>query len=161
MKIEQLMTRDVRTCKPGDSLSAAAQLMWDSDCGCIPVVTDDGSRRVVGMITDRDICMATHFRGRRPREVSVGDVMTTGVRSVSHAEELAAAEAIMRDAQLRRLPVVDEKEELTGILSLADLAQEADRGRSSKKAPISEQEVGDTLTAVCAPRRAQQLAATA
>jgi CBS domain-containing protein len=101
MKVEQLMTQDVRTCRPGDSLSVAAQLMWDGDCGCIPVVTDDGSKRVIGMVTDRDICMATHFRGRAPRGVPVGEVMSTAVRAVGPSEELADAEAIMRDAQVR------------------------------------------------------------
>jgi len=161
MKVEQLMTKDVRTCKPGDSLSDAAQLMWDGDCGCIPVVSDDGSKRVIGMVTDRDICMATHFRGFRPPEVPVGDVMSTSVRAVGPSEDLGDAEAIMCDAQLRRLPVVDENQQLMGVLSLADLAQEADRKRKSKQPPITEQEIGDTLTAICAPRRAEQLAPTA
>lgn len=161
MKVEQLMTQDVRTCRPGDNLSAAAQLMWDGDCGCIPVVSDDGSNRVVGVVTDRDICMATHIRGCAPREVPVAEAMSTAVRAVGPSEELADAEAIMRDAQLRRLPVVDENQQLMGVLSLADLAQEADRKRKSKQSPITEQEVGDTLTAICAPRSPSQLAASA
>lgn len=161
MKVEQLMTQDVRTCRPGDNLSAATQLMWDGDCGCIPVVSDDGSTRVIGMITDRDICMATHFLGCRPRDVPVRDVMSTGLRAVGPSEELADAEAIMCDAQVRRLPVVDEDQRLIGVLSLADLAQEADRKRRSKHSPINEEEVGDTLTAICAPRSPSQLAASA
>jgi len=161
MKVEQLMTQDVRTCRPGDSLSAAAQLMWDGDCGCIPVVSDDGSKRVIGMVTDRDVCMATHFRGRAPREVSVDEAMSTGVRAVGASEDLADAKAIMREAQVRRLPVVDEDQQLMGVLSLADLAQEADRKRKSKQSPITEQEVGDTLTAICAPKSPSQLAAPA
>jgi len=161
MKIEELMTQNVRTCRSGDSLSAAAQLMWDGDCGCIPVVIDDRSKRVVGMITDRDICMAAHFRGCRPGEIAVGDVMSTGVRAVGPSEELADAEAIMRDAQVRRLPVVDANQELLGLVSLADLAREADRKRKSKEPPITEQEVGDTLTAICMPRGRSQRAASA
>jgi len=161
MKVQQLMTQDVRTCRQGDCLSTAAQLMWDGDCGCIPVVSDDGSKRVIGMVTDRDVCMATHFRGRAPHEVSVDEAMSTGVRAVGASEDLAAAEAIMRDAQVRRLPVVDDKQQLMGVLSLADLAQEADRRRTSKKPSITEKEVGDSLTAICAPRRAEQFVATA
>jgi CBS domain-containing protein len=153
MKIGELMTQNVRTCRPTDTLSTAAQLMWDGDCGCIPVVSDDGSKRVVGMITDRDICMAAHFHGCRPREIAVGDVMSTGVRSVGPSEDLADAEAIMRDAQVRRLPVVDSNQEILGMVSLADLAREANRKRKSKEAaPISEQEVSDTLAAICASR---------
>jgi CBS-domain-containing membrane protein len=113
------------------------------------------------MITDRDICMATHFRGRAPREVPVAEAMSTAVRAVGPSEELADAEAIMRDAQVRRLPVVDENQQLMGLVSLADLAQEADRKRKSKQPPITEQEIGDTLTAICAPRSPSQLAASA
>lgn len=161
MKIEELMTQNVRTCRPGDTLSTAAQLMWDGDCGCIPVVSDSESKRVVGMLTDRDICMAAHFRGCRPREIAVRDVMSTGVRAVGPAEDLADAEAIMRDAQVRRLPVVDTDQKLLGVVSLADLAQEADRKRKSKEPPITEQEIGDTLTAICAPRGSSQRAASA
>jgi CBS domain-containing protein len=161
MKVEELMTQSIRTCRPGDSLSTAAQLMWDGDCGCIPVISDDGSKRVVGMITDRDICMAVHFRGCRPRDIAVGDLMSTGVRAVGPSEDLADAEAIMRDAQVRRLPVVDANQGLLGLVSLADLAREADRTRKSKQPPISEQEIGDTLTAICTPRNPSQLAASA
>jgi len=134
MKIGELMTQNVRTCLPTDTLSTAAQLMWDGDCGCIPVVSDDGSKRVVGMITDRDICMAAHFHGCRPREIAVGDVMSKSVRSVGPSEDLADAEAIMRDAQVRRLPVVDSNQEILGMVSLADLAREANRKRKSKEA---------------------------
>lgn len=161
MKVDKLMTRDVWTCHPGDTLGTAAQLMWDGDCGCIPVVSDDGSKRVIGLITDRDICMAAHFRGSAPREIAVGDVMSTEVCTVSPSEELADAEAIMRDAQVRRLPVVDANQGLLGLVSLADLAREADRRRRSKRPPITEQEVGDTLTAICTRRDPPQLAASA
>lgn len=153
MKIQELMTRDVRACRTGDHLGTAAQLMWDGDCGCIPVLADeDGSRRVVGMITDRDICMAAHFRGCAPSEVRVGEVMSTGVRSVGPGEDLGDAEAVMRDAQVRRLPVMDEDGQLVGVISLADLAREAERERGSRKPAITEEEIGDTLTMISARR---------
>jgi CBS-domain-containing membrane protein len=158
MKVEQLMTRSVRTCRPSDRLSDAAQLMWDGDCGCLPVLGDDGSRRVVGMITDRDICMASHFRGRPLGEIPVAEAMATCVRSVGPSEDLADAEAIMGDAQVRRLPVVDGDQQLLGLLALADLAREADRKRRSKRPPVTEEEVGDTLTAICGPRSAPRVA---
>jgi CBS domain-containing protein len=154
MHVEELMTREVRSCRSGDSLGAAAQLMWDADCGALPVVGDDGSRRVVGMITDRDICMAAHFRGLAPRAIAVADVMSKAVRTVAAGEALADAEAIMRDAQVRRLPVVDETQQLVGVISLADLAREAERRRRSKKPPLSEREVAETLSAIATPRRA-------
>ena len=153
MRVDQVMTRDVKTCRSHDTLNVPAQLMWDGDCGCIPVVSDDGSKRVVGMITDRDICMAAHFHGCRPREIAVGDVMSKSVRSVGPSEDLADAEATMRDAQVRRLPVVDSNQGILGMVSLADLAREANRKRKSKEAaPITEQEVSETLAAICASR---------
>jgi CBS-domain-containing membrane protein len=62
MNIEQLMTRDVESCHPDDSLDRAAQLMWDNDCGCVPVV--DEKQRVHGIITDRDICMSAYTSGQ-------------------------------------------------------------------------------------------------
>jgi CBS domain-containing protein len=160
MKVEAVMSRDVRTCSPEDDLATAAQLMWDADCGCVPIV-EGGSRRVVGMLTDRDVCMATHFQGRRPDEIRVGDVMSTDVRTVVASEELADAEAIMSDAQVRRLPVVDGDERLVGMVSLADLARRADREREAERPEITEEEVGDTLTAICTPRPERPIAAPA
>jgi CBS-domain-containing membrane protein len=161
MKVRALMTRNVGTCRPADTLSAAAQLMWDRDCGCVPVVSDDGSMRVVGMLTDRDICMATHFRGASPGSVRVGDAMSKAVRSIGPSETPADAEAVMRDARVRRLPVVDEKQRLVGLVSLADLARAAARQHGAKKPDLSEDEIGETLEAICAARTASQLAASA
>jgi CBS domain-containing protein len=123
MKVEELMTHSVRTCRSGDTLSTAAQLMWDGDCGCVPVISDDGSKRVVRMITDRDICMATHFRGCRPREIAVGDVMSTGVRSMGPSEDLADTEAIMARRPGAPPPGRRREPELLGVVSLADLAR--------------------------------------
>ena len=79
MRIEQLMTKSPKSCQPSDTLSEAAQMMRDHDCGCLPVTAGDGSQRVVGMITDRDICMAAQFQGRPLRELRVRDAMATDV----------------------------------------------------------------------------------
>jgi CBS-domain-containing membrane protein len=150
VKVAKLMTQGIGTCHGSDSLSDAVQLMWDRDCGCVPVVAADGSKRLVGMITDRDVCMATHFRGMAPRDLRVGDVMSTQLRAVGPSETLEDAEAIMRDAQVRRLPVVDEDQHLLGLISLADLARAAALQRTSKKPEITEAELSETLEAICA-----------
>jgi len=152
MKVEAFMTPNVRSCRPGDRLSDAVQLMIEGDCGCVPVVSDDEPTRIVGVITDRDICLATHARGRAPQEIAVGDVMSTEVRCVRSSEDLLDASAIMRDAQVRRLPVVDADQRLVGLLSLADLARGAQRRRGAKKREISEREIGETLAVICASR---------
>jgi CBS-domain-containing membrane protein len=149
MKVSKLMTRGVATCQPTDTLSDAARLMWDRDCGCVPVVASDGSNRLVGVITDRDVCMAAHFRAAAPSDLRVGDVMSTRIRGVGPSETLADAEAIMREAQVRRLPVVDEGQHLLGLISLADLARAAALQRTSKKPEITEAELSQTLEAIC------------
>jgi CBS domain-containing protein len=151
VRIEQLMTKPPRTCRPGHTLGEAAQVMWDHDCGCLPVTADDGSGRVVGMITDRDICMAAHFQGRRLWELRVGDAMATDVRACNPGDVPREAEAIMGEAGVRRLPVVDGANQLLGVLSLADLAREAARQRLKKRRGVTEAEVGDLLAAICQP----------
>ena len=152
MRIEQLMTRSPRSCEPGDTLAQAAQIMWDYDCGCLPVTEGNGSRRLVGMITDRDICMAAQFQQRLLREIQVGDAMTRDVRACNPEDFAREAEAIMLEAHVRRLPVVDREDQLVGVLSLADLAREAARQHWKKKKDVTEAEVGSVLAMICQPR---------
>jgi CBS domain-containing protein len=153
MRVEELMTKSPRTCRPEDSLSRAAQIMWEADCGAVPVVSSDGEGRVVGIVTDRDVCMAGYTRGRTFTEMRVQEAMAKDLRCCAASDTLAEAESAMRSAQVRRLPVVDESGHLVGLLSLADLAREAARERGSKRPAISEQEVGDTLASICEPRQ--------
>jgi CBS-domain-containing membrane protein len=127
------------------------------------VVGDDGSNRVVGMLKDRDICMATHFRGVPPGALHVGEVMSKAVRTIGPLETPADAKAAMSDSQVRRLPVVDEDERLLGLISLADLARAAVRESASKKKKpeVTEKGVAETLEAICSVRTPRQAAASA
>src|SRR5215204_5401403 len=118
MKVSDLMTRDVSTCRPSSSLREAAQRMKDHDCGSIPVVDEDDSSSVVGMITDRDICMAALRTGKRLEDVEVSEAMTDRVLTCSPEAALSDAERIMSDARVRRLPVIDEQGQLQGLLSI-------------------------------------------
>jgi CBS domain-containing protein len=152
MRIEQIMTKSVGTVRPGQTLNEAAQIMWERDCGCVPVVSDDGSGGVVGMLTDRDICMAAYTQGKGPREIEVRAVMSPHVYACKASDSLEEAEAIMRRAQVRRLPVVDDADQLIGIVSVSDLACAAARCRAQKKPAVSEAEVGNTLATICQPR---------
>lgn len=161
MRVDQIMTRNVNTCHTWDKLSDAAQLMWSADCGCIPVIADDGSYQVVGMLTDRDICMATHLRASRPAEISVAEVMSPRVQVVGVSATLAEAEDLMSKAQVRRLPVVDKQAKLVGILTLADLAREVRRMRTTKHPAITGNEIGDTLCAISASSTCLDLATIA
>src|SRR5215470_2569301 len=104
MEVEDLMTSPVYRCSPRDSLHAAAQIMWDADCGCVVVVDDE---RLVGMITDRDICMAAHFTGAPLDSTTVDEVMSRTIYACKPNDTITTASQLMREAQLRRLPVAD------------------------------------------------------
>ena len=158
MRVEQIMTKQVSSCSQDNTLAEAAQLMWDHDCGCLPVCTGNGASRVAGVITDRDICMSALFKGQPLYELRVSDAMSRQLQACRPGDSLADAEKTMRQARIRRLPVVDEQGSLLGMISLADLAREAARENHSPKQEITEMEVGDTLAAICQPS-AQQLAA--
>ena len=152
MKVEQLMTKDVSTCVADDTLNQAARIMWERDCGFVPIVENGGTHRVAGVVTDRDACMAAYTKGLPLSEIRVGDVMSTRVRSCRPGEDVHEAEARMRSAQVHRLPVVDEADQLLGVISLADIAREAAREAGSKRKDVSALEIGETLAAIRQPR---------
>jgi CBS domain-containing protein len=127
-------------------------MMRDNDCGCLPVTAGDESQTVVGMITDRDICVVAQSQGKPLTEIPVRDAMAKGVWACNPGDAPDEAEAIMREARVRRLPVVDEADHLLGLLSLADLAREAARQHWSKHREITEAEVGAVLATICEPR---------
>lgn len=151
MKIRELMTSDVATCHPDDDLNDAAHRMWDRDCGCVVVVAPDAPGGVVGMLTDRDVCMAAYVKGRPLGELHVGDAMAREVERCRPEETPEEVLRRMGEAQVRRLPVCDAKGHLLGIVSLADLARAA-RARASG-AP-RKTDVADALKGITAPRTA-------
>lgn len=148
MRIERLMSPNVQYCSPDDTLDRAAQLMWDFDCGSVPVCTGNGAPRVVGMITDRDICMSALFERKPLRDLRVASAMSRSVLVCFPSDRPARVERVMRERQIRRMPVADESQNLLGIVSLADLARAA---QQSEAAGITETEIGDTLAAICTP----------
>lgn len=146
MKVFEVMSTEVQTCGPDDGLDEAARIMWQHDCGCVPVVDDDG--RVLGMVTDRDVCMATWTRGLAPASLRVGETMAERVHVCRPDDDLVLAERTMREQQVRRLPVVDGNDRLVGLLSLADLAREARRQRDRRETELCTDEVAMTLAAI-------------
>ena len=148
MKIQDVMTSPVRCCTPGDSLSVAAQAMWEGDFGCLPVV--DGESKLVGMITDRDLAMATHLCGAPLWMLRVEDAMAKLVFFVRAGDKLRAAAKLMSEHQLRRLPVVDADGRLLGMVTLAALAQLAADTR--RKSSLSAKDVFAVFAAVTTPR---------
>jgi CBS domain-containing protein len=156
MEIKQVMTAQVRACRIDETLNCAAQLMWENDCGCIPVIESDGTGAVVGMITDRDICIAAYTQGKPLFEIPVATAMARSVISCHPDDDVSRVEALMRANRVRRIPVVDERGRLKGIVSLNDLAREAEREQTMRTAPqITLSEVAETLASLC-ERRGQQ-----
>jgi CBS domain-containing protein len=149
MRVQDIMTTNVEACSPEQDLGAAATIMWERDCGSVPVV--DNERKVVGMITDRDICMAVATRNKLASEIKVGEVISGNVYACAPDDKLRDALETMQSAQLRRLPVVDASGVLHGILSINDVILHSDKGRSKKH--ISHKEVMETLKALSEHRR--------
>lgn len=151
MKVWELMEGEVASCAPSDSLNVAARIMWERDCGCVPVV--DRNNVVVGIVTDRDVCMGAYTQGRSLHLIQVQDVMARSVVSCDSNDDLVAAEKLMRDNKVRRLPVVGTGGKLAGVISLSDIAREADRERRAGGGRlIRSTEVAEILGAVSEPR---------
>ena len=146
MKIKELMTSDVKSCGPETNLAAAAKIMWEDDCGAVPVTDDTG--HVIGVITDRDICIAGATRARAEGEIPVQDVISKVVYTCAASDDVRQALETMRLRKVRRLPVVDQSGRLTGIVSVHDIALEA---RSKKGLDIAPEAVLDTFIAITAP----------
>jgi CBS-domain-containing membrane protein len=143
------MTVDVKTCTLHDTLDDAARIMWDHDCGCVPVIGDDG--KVAGMITDRDVCMSGWIQGRPLSELRVAIAMSDALHACGPRDSLEQARSIMKDRRVRRLPVVDPHGRIVGILSLNDLALAAVNHPLRASEWVTTREVGETLAAVCRP----------
>jgi len=148
MNVEAIMTKEVKCCTSDATLARAAQLMWEKDCGCMPVCDREG--RVIGMITDRDICMSAWTKGRALQELRVDGAMARAVVSCRAQDPVTIAETKMQEHQLHRLPVLDENGRLLGIVSLADIVRSASDGHGRHSADT--EDVVRTLAAVCRPR---------
>ena len=150
MNVKEIMSKPAVTCRPHDNLNTAAQLMWEHDCGVVPIIGDDD--RVVGIVTDRDICMAAYIQGKALSEIAVTNAMAEDVATIRSGDSIEAAEKLMSDRQIRRLPVVDDDNRPIGVLSLNDLARHA---ASSRKKNGLDREVTRTLASICTPRSEQ------
>ena len=125
MHIKEVMTRTPACCLPTTRLDEVARMMVDHDCGEIPVVRSRENKELVGVITDRDICCRAVAQRKIPSEMSASECMTSPVFTVSPDIEISQACRIFEDKEVRRLPVVDSKNCVVGIVSLADLVDRA------------------------------------
>lgn len=139
MKVRDIMTQTPVCCGRETNLGAAVELLWIHNCGMLPVV--DGNKKLIGIVTDRDFCIALGTRNRLPGDLTVGDVATARVISCKADDEIHVALGTMADHQVRRLPVVDGDGVPRGILSMDDVLVHADQNKWEGSCELSSEEV--------------------
>ena len=142
MKVKDLMTTDVKTCSPDTTVAEAAHLMWEGDCGILPVV-DDGE--LIGVVTDRDMYIALATQNERASRLRIGAVATKPPVTCVPEDDVQTALAAMRQARVRRLPVVGFGSTVLGMLSINDILLAAGAGKE-----MGTEDVVQTLQAICA-----------
>ncbi len=150
MKVKEIMSTNAKVCTLTDNLSSAAGLMWKNDCGIIPVVAEGG--KVVGLITDRDICMAATLKNRNLSNIAVEDVISGRVFACKPEDDVRSALKTMQENKVRRLPVVDADGTLEGILSMNDVVLKAEEAREKKASELSYGDVVNTYKSICQRR---------
>ena len=148
MQLKEIMTSPVLVCQRHDTLEQAARLMWDHDCGALPVINDVGI--LDGIITDRDICMAAYTRERALSGILVADAMTSKVFTCRPQDSLDTAEGVMSARRVRRIPIVDAQNHPVGLLSLDDVAC-ACNGAASNGSHKMARQLTATLAKICEP----------
>ena len=143
MKAQEVMTANPACCTPDETAERAAALMEENDCGCIPVVEDQETKRLLGVVTDRDIALRGVGRGLHA-DTAVRSLMSSDVSCCAPDSDLEEAERIMTERQVRRVPVIDEAGCCVGMIAQADLAREADR-------QVSDREVGRVVERISEP----------
>ena len=146
MKVKDVMTPDAKSIWITESLANAAREMWENDCGALPIIKD--GRKVVGMITDRDICMAGAMRDRSLSQISVEEIMNKHVFAAKPDQDIEQALQTMREHKIRRLPVLNAEGELEGIVSMNDIVLKA-KPPNGKKPPIEYSDVVKTYQSIC------------
>jgi CBS domain-containing protein len=161
MTVKDVLTDQITTCQPETNLAAASALMWEKDCGVLPVLNEGGE--LAGILTDRDICIALGTRNRLPSEIAVREVMGTNLSICKPTDDIRSALQTMREAKVRRLPVVRENGVVEGVVSISDILLCARRGFgvAGTASGVSNGDLISALQAICsrADRIPAQLAA--
>ena len=132
MKIQDIMSAEPNTVTPDTSLTEAARLMKDHNIGMLPVVESEGSRKLVGVVTDRDIAIR-HVAEGHLSDCPVREAMTDNVSTCKATEDIDRVMSLMAEEQVRRIPIVDERGDLVGIVSQADIVLEGGDGKRAEK----------------------------
>ena len=150
MQVEEVMTKDASFCNPGTNAAAAAEIMWNRNCGILPVLEDSG--RLVGMVTDRDLFIALGTQNRNASDLPVGEIMHREPSACAPEDDVRNALKTMAKQRVYRLPVLDNSGALRGILSMDDVILQA----KSETDGIFKDDVIRTLKAICEHRQAAQ-----
>lgn len=145
MRIKDVMSHPVVSCRGDMKLDAVVRLMSEYDCGMVPVVGHDG--RLAGIVTDRDICLAVLNRKQMLDAIPVDEVMARQVFSCRAEDLVESAEQLMRAQRIRRVPVTDGDQRPVGVLSVDDLARMADKARHTGV----DRELIRTFAEICRP----------
>lgn len=146
MRVVDVMMGTPYQCRPDANLGMATELLWNGNCGFLPVVSEEG--KIVGVVTDRDICVALGTRNRVAAELNVADVMTQKVCSCAPEDEIHVALQTMRDGHVRRLPVVTKNGALVGVISIDDVLVRAEPVSLGKMPELTSDEVVRTFRAI-------------
>jgi CBS domain-containing protein len=150
MKVQDAMNENVKFCQPDTNLAEATAMMWEYDCGALPVVVDGG--KAIGVITDRDLAIAAGTKNRPASEIQVGEVMSRNLFAASAEDDLHTALTLMRKEKVRRLPVTNPEGVLKGILCLNDVALLAEHPDVKTASQVTYEDVVRTLKALCEHR---------
>ena len=132
MKIREIMSRDPSCCVLSDTAQTVAQILCDRNIGSMPVVANQVSRKLVGMITDRDLCCSVVAQGMDPKSTPIVKLITLAPLTCRDGENIEICERLMQEHQVRRIPIVDAEDRIIGIVSQADLALKDKPERVSK-----------------------------
>lgn len=154
MKVKDIMMGTPYYCQLETNLGSATELMWNANCGFLPVESADG--KVIGVITDRDICIALGTRNRPAGEITVAEVLTGKLYSCSPDDDIHMALQTLKEATVRRLPVVAQNGTLVGVLSMDDILLRTEPSSVGKEPELSSDEVVRTFRSI-RQRRAPEI----
>jgi CBS domain-containing protein len=150
MKVQDVMSSNVKSCGPEVDLAAAATMMLEGDFGVLPVV--DNSGKAIGVITDRDIAIAVATKGRPASQIAVNEVSSGKVYSCHLNDDIKVALKTMRHEKIHRMPVVNDDGMLQGIISMNDVVLRAEEARGRHMPELSYEDAMSTLKAICEHR---------
>ncbi len=153
MLVKDVMVRTPASCGPDNNLGEAAAILWNRNCGLLPIV--DSRQRVTGVVTDRDLCIAMGTRNCLPSEITLAQVTSGKVYSCRSDETIPGALEIMTQHKVRRLIVVDGEGQLEGILSMDDIVLHAEPAAIGKVAGVASDALIKTLKAIYGPQLPQ------